>query len=283
MDVVDGAPQRWTATTSLAPMVTLFDRTGGELVAAQAASQGPSTTISAAATARSKTLVLATATSVASDDVLLLGKNQSGQWEWITVDSVNTTSKVVTTRDELQYSYESGVTVKSHRLSVVLSSTNCDGVFANCRARWSFVVSGVKRYETTLFHVSVWSPRMTLRDQDVLVRQPRAIDLLGSRQRLHQLIADVWEHDILEDLGRDYNPGALVSGDALHQAHLYRVLLEISIMGADQSGQDRYSALYRSSWDRAIAQTLIDSDGDGEIGDEDVVRSSMTGRVRRAG
>lgn len=278
-DVVDTAPARWDA--SPAPTVTIRDRAGGELVASQAATAGASTTITQAAAQGSKTLKVTSATGLSVGDVLLLGPNSSGQFEWVTLDSVTTSSLTATVRDKLVYTYASGDAIKSHRLSVAISSAEADAVYQDCRAEWAFEVSDQARIESTTFHISAFSPRMTLRDQDILIRQPRAQDLLGSRQRLEQLIKDVWERDILEDLGSRYNPGALVSGDHLRQAHLYRVLAEISSMAGDTDGRERYFDMYRMAWDRSLPQTLIDVDGDGQIGDDDVVLPALCGRIRR--
>ncbi|MHC4644077.1 MAG: hypothetical protein ACYTBJ_01150 [Planctomycetota bacterium] len=280
-DVIDAASARWDASPT--PTVTLYTAKGSELVASQNATEGPSTTLTATAAAKQSTLQITSASSINVGDVLLLGPNDSGQWEWVTVDSViGGSTLTLTTRDPLVYSYVSADVIKSCRLSVSMSSSEADGVYESCRAEWVFSVSSQSRIETSIFHVSVFSPRMTLRDQDILIRQPRARDLLGTRQRLSQLIKDIWERDILEDLGAVVNPGALVAGDVLRQAHMYRVLAEIASMASDEESRDRYFEHYRTSWDRIMQQTLIDTDGDGAIGDDDIIRTSMTGRVKRA-
>lgn len=279
-DVVDIAPARWEADP--APTVTIMSRTGDELVASQAATLGPSTTLAAAATADSSSATLAAVTSINVGDTLCLGPNSGGQWEWVTVDSVTSATKIIQLRDDLRYTYAVGDAIKSHRLSVTLTGAEADAIYENARAQWAYeIATNQARTDTTIFHISKWVPKMTLRDQDVLVRQPRAIDLLGTRQRLEQLIEDVWKRDILEDLGQMFNPGGLLSGDVLRQAHMYRVLAEVEIMSGDQEGQEQYLRLYQSSWERVMQQVVADVDGDGQIDDDDIVRSTMTGRVYR--
>jgi len=279
-DVVDTAPARWEDDP--APTVTIYERTGGELVASQAATLGPSTTLSAASAAGTSSVTLTAVTSINVGDTLCLGPNTGGQWEWVTVNSVTSATKVLTLRDDLQYTYANADVIKSHRLSIALTAANADAIYENARALWAYeVATNQARTDTTIFHVSKWVPKQTLRDQDVLIRQPRAHDLLGSRQRLTQLIRDVWERDILEDLGVMFNPGALLSGDVLRQAHLYRVLAEIALMAGDEEGQQHNNVLYQTAWERVMQQTLADVDGDGEVDDNDIIRSTMTGRVYR--
>lgn len=280
-EVVHAEPSRWDADP--APTVTIYTAYGDTLVASQSATEGPSTTITAAAAAGSQTLALTAVTSVSVDDKMLLGVNSGGQYEWVTVDSVNSSTKAVGLRDKLKYTYASGDAIKSCKLSVALSSSNADAVYESCRAEWAYEVSNQAMLETSIFHISVWSPKMTLRDQDVLVRYPRAEQMLGTRQRLRQLIVDVWERDILEALAMSFNPGALVSGDAMQQAHLYCVLTELATAAQDEDGRNMYQMRYRNAFERALAQTLVDTDGDGAIGSDDVVRSAMTGRIRRSG
>lgn len=283
-DVVDHAPSLWDIATvaSNSVRVTIYDATGGELVAVSNATRGPSTTLTASASADATTITVVSATGISADDVMLLGPNASGQWEWTTVDGVNASTLTITLRDGLRHAYESGVAIRSPRISKTLTATNCDTTRANCRAAWLYEVGDQAIVETSIFHMSVWAPRLTLRDQDVLVRQPRAVDILGTRQRLTQLIRDVWERDVLEEVAARFDPAGLVDGDALRQAHLYRVLMEIALMAGDTDGRDRYGAQYRAAFDRALASTLADTDGDGQIGDDDIIRPAWTGVLRRA-
>ena len=99
-DVADVAPSRWD--NSPAPTVTIKNRTGGELVASQSATLGPSTTLSETAAAKTTIITVAATTDISVGDVLILGPNSSGQWEWVTVDSVNSSSKEITLRDKLK-------------------------------------------------------------------------------------------------------------------------------------------------------------------------------------
>jgi hypothetical protein len=278
-DVNHGAPARWDADPT--PTVTIVSREGGEIVASQSATEGPSTTLTAVASAKKKTAVVTATTGISVDDVLILGTNGSGQWEWVTVDAINTSTKTITFRDELAYTYASGDAIKSTRLSVALSASNAGAIYNDARAQWAYEISDQAIVEESIFHISAWAPKMTLRDQDILKLNPRAIKMLGTRQRLTQLIKEVWERIILADFGAQYKPGSLVSGAALHQAHLYRVLAETAIVAEDVTQTEQYLESFKNAWSRSIIQTLIDTDNSGTIGDDDIVRPSMTGRIYR--
>lgn len=278
-DAVDTAPGRWD--TGTAPTVVLLSRSGGQIVASQNATLGPSTTTNGAITAGASSLVATAVTGISVSDILVLGPNAGGQWEWVTVDSVNSSSKAVGTRDVIANSYDTGVALKSVRMSVTVTSAQASGIYESARAVWSFAFNSVSRTETSIFHISNWVPRMTLRDADVLIRQPRAVDLLGTRQRLIQLIIDVWERDIVEALGTMISPGRMLAGDPLRQAHLYKVLAEIETMSEDWEAAEAYLGHYQMAWERAISQTVVDLDGDGAVDDDDVPAAMMCGRIRR--
>jgi hypothetical protein len=277
-DVIDAAPYRWDSTCT--PVVAVYTPGGTQMLATTTADVGPLATIDAACAAGGITIHIGTVpTSLASGDQYLVRKASSGQWEWVTIDGVG--SGYVTVRDTLQYTYGTGDTIASPRLSYTVAATVCDEVYANARAEWTYEVDGISRTDTSLFHVSIWAPRLTVTEQDILRRNPRARDMLGSRQRLSDLIEDVWHRDILEELSVVVDPGQLVSGDALHLAVLYRVLAEIATMAEDYEERDRLMESHRAAWERVLQQTPIDSDDDGDISDEDIVRSASTGRVYR--
>jgi hypothetical protein len=154
-------------------------------------------------------VIPSTTATISGGDLFVIRKASTGQWEWVTIDGVASGS--VTTRDALTYSYATGDTLQSQRLSYSVAATNCDSIYRNARAEWTYEVGGVSRTDTTLYHVSVWAPRLSLTDQDILRRNPRAKDLLGTRQRLTDLIEDVWEHEVLEELaGRHPLPRMLL-------------------------------------------------------------------------
>ena len=277
-EVIDFAPLRWD--DSPAPTVVLKNKTGGVIVASQEATTGPSTTLSAAASARQNIVKVASVTGISSDDILVISSSSSTQWEWVTIDSVSAgDSPYVTTRDELKYSYTSGDVLKSCKLSVSISSSEVTQVLQDCRAEWTYSVSSQSITSTSRFHVSVWSPRMTLRDQDILTRNPRAAEQLASRQRLSQLIKDIWERDIMDTLSVRINPAALVVGDDLRQVHLYKVLVEIARMAGLEEEKTSYLEAYQDAWQNFTAQAIVDTDGDGEISDNDIVLPFVCGRV----
>jgi hypothetical protein len=278
-DVVDSEPARWDASPT--PTVTIYAATGGELVASQSATEGASTTLAAAVSAGASTLTVASATGLSVGDTLMLGANSGGQYEWITVDSVNSSTKAIGTRDVLQYAYTTGDALKSHRLSVTLTAAEAGGVYENARAEWDYKVSTQQRTETTLFHITPWNPRMTLRDQDILIRNPRCINQLGTRQRLGQLIKEVWERDVLEELGVMFKPGGLVAGDAVKKYHLDLVLAQIAVMAQNFEAHEAYVAEARNSLRRVMSQTLVDTDADGNIDSNDRRVSMRCGRIGR--
>jgi hypothetical protein len=59
------------------------------------------------------------------------------------------------------------------------------------------------------------------------------------------------------------------------------VLAELASHAEDYEERDRLMESYRAAFERVLQQTPIDSDNDGEISDEDIVRSALTGKVCR--
>ena len=277
-DLTYEAPERWDA--SPAPTVTLYDPTGGELVASQAATLGPSTTLDGAAAAGQTTIPLTATTGISVGDELTV-ENSSGQSERVTVAAVSS-GVSITVRDELQYTYASSDTCESTRLSVTVSAAQAEASHRNCYARWAYSVGSQAQIDTTLFHISVWAPRLNLDEQDILRREPRAVQILGTRQRLSDLIEDVWVNEILEELGQACDPGALLSGEALRMATLYRTLAEIWLANQDHEQMDRCMDLYRGAWERVLQQTPVDVDQSGTVSDDDLVSPAWTGRLYRA-
>ena len=276
------APDRWDAAST--PTVTLLTPSGAELVAAQNATAGPSTTVKTGTSVAvgATTVELTAVTSLVVGRQYTLGPNALGQSERVTVSGITTgTSASVELRHPVQYAHAAGGAFASTRLSVAVTAAQATPTYRSCLAKWTYKVSTVDRVDTTVWHISLWAPRLTLTEQDVLRREPRALDLLGSRQRLVELIEDVWTSDILEDLGQSCDPGALVSGDALRMATLYRVLAEMYLVSQDHEHADRLTGLYHAAWMRVLQQTPVDVDQTGTITDDDIVRPAWTGRLCR--
>lgn len=274
------SPDRWDSATT--PTVELLTPRGAVLVASQNATAGPTTTLSAAAAVGATAISLTATTSMVVGRQYTIGPNASGQSERVTLSAVvGGTTPSVTARHPLQYAYASAVAFASTRLSVAVTAAQATTAYRGCIAKWTYKVSAATRVDSTIWHVSIWSPRLTLTEQDVLRREPRAIDLLGTRQRLVELIDDVWTNDILEDLGQSCDPGALVSGDALRMATLYRVLAEMYLFSQDHEHADRLTGLYQAAWLRVLQQTPIDTDQTGTVDDDDIVRPAWTGRLCR--
>jgi len=271
------APERWDA--SPAPTVTLYAPDGGEMVSEQSATEGPTTTVSGAAAAGGTTIPVTSTTDLVVGREYLVGPNSSGQSEWVTVSAIG--SGQVTTRDELQYTYAANDVFCSTRLEVTLSSSDAGTAYRSCLARWKYYVDSQARIDTSIFHISIWMPTLNVTEQDILRREPRAIDLLGSRQRLSELIQEIWEHEILEDLGMSIDPGALTSGEALRMATIYRVLGEMYLAAQDHEHSDRLMDLYRAAWERVLQQAPVDLDQSGTITDSDILRPAWSGRLYR--
>lgn len=271
------APERWDA--SPAPTVTLYAPEGGELVASQTATLGPSTTLDGAAAAGQTTVPLTATTSVVVGDQYLI-TNATSESEWVTVEAI-TSGVSVTVRDDLLHTYASADVFCSTKLSVSVSSTEAAAPHRSCYARWAYSVSSETRLDTSVFHLTRWSPRLNLTAQDILRREPRAIDLLGTRQDIEELIEDIWENEILEDLAQSCDPGALLSGETLRMATLYRVIAEMYLHAQDAEHSDALMGMYRAAWERVLATAPIDVDQSGSVGADDIVRPAWTGRVFR--
>lgn len=284
VELVSLAPVRWDA--SPAPTVTLLYPDGSsELVASQAATEGPSTAVATGgASAGDTDIPVDDTTGITVGRTCRVGPNALGQWEWATISAVDTTgvgdAGTISVRDELRYDYADGDPIESHRLEVDVSSTEADSVRRDCHARWTYTVGGVERHTTTLFTISIWSPTCPLTDQDVLRRNAQAANLIGSRQLLTDLIEDLWD-ELLGDLSTRVDPGVWVSGGTLRAALLYRVLADIPVANGDDAARDRYWQLYEAEWNKVLSVPVADVDGDGTITENDIVLPACVSRLRR--
>jgi len=276
-DVTYQAPARWDATP--VPVVVLYSPTNGELVASQNATLGPATTLDAAAAAGQTTIPLTATTGVTVGGQYIV-TNATSESEWVTVAAI-TSGVSVTVRDDLEHTYASADAFESTALSVTMTAGEADTAYRHCYARWTYEVGGQSQIDTSLFNVSIWTPRLTLTTQDILRREPRAVDMLGTRQDLEDLIEDIWGNEILGDLGQSCDPGALLSAESLRIAVHYRVLAEIYLHAQDHEHSDRLFDMYRGAWERVLQQTPIDVDQSGTVDDDDIVRPAWTGRLFR--
>jgi hypothetical protein len=267
---------RWDSTT--APTATFHGKGGGIIVSTRTCDLGPSTTLGAAAAASQKSLTIATTTDLVRWNNYVVGPNISGQWEWVTIDAIATTA--VSVVDDLQYAYSSGDTFKSHDMSVTFTSADITSIYRDCYAAWSYNVDGISRKDHTLFHVSLYAPRLSLSAADVVQEYPRAHQIISSQQKIGLLIKNIWESRLLPDLGRIVSPGALVSGETANEALLYRVVRHIMLQSRDFDGAELYDDMYKDAIDR-LRSGLIDPDESGGVGDDETVRGVRTPRVRR--
>lgn len=267
---------RWDSTT--APTVVLYSKSGGVIVSTRTCDLGPSTTLSAAAAASQKSLTIATTAGLVRWNDYVIGPNISGQWEWVTIDAVATTA--VSVVDDLKYAYSSGDTFKSHDMSVTLTAGDITSVYRDCYAAWAYKVGGISRKDHTIFHVSLYAPRLSLTPADVVREYPRLHQILASQQKIGLLIKRIWETRLLPDLGRIVPPGALVSGEAANEALLYRVVRHIMLQARDIEVAETYDDMYKDAIDR-LRSSLIDPDESGGVGDDETVRGVRTPRIRR--
>jgi hypothetical protein len=250
------------------PTVTLVRKGGEVLVASQAATKGPRTTLDAAAAAGQTTIPLTATTNVAVGKVYRL-TNAAGQHEFVTVDSI-ASGVSVTSRRPLAYTYAAADVFESHELSVSVTGAQADAVRSNCRARWLFTSDGQEHLEESLFHVSSFAPIHTVTPEDVGRRYPRIYDALASSQVLAELIDEIWTNEVLEDLaGRVDDEHGLVAGSGLNRALLLRVVAQVEGANEQWDDFDRYMELYRTALEQAVALVPIDTDDDGDVDEGD--------------
>lgn len=273
----DGA--RWD--DSPAPTVTLYDSSGGRILAAASADLGPSTTVDADAAAGGKTIPLTATTSIKRWDEYKVGPNATGQYEWVTVDAI-ASGVSVTVLNELKHTYADGDTFESHTMTDTISGSNVTSLRRNARAEWAYTVDGVQRKESTIFHVGLYVPRYGLTEEEVLGVEPRARHFVGSDQPLDRLIRWLFERELLPDISKIYNPGAIVSGEQLDKALLYK--LREYMADAAIEGDGEVAKSHAESYVGAIdelANSLLDVDEDGAAEDEPP-RGAMAPRLLRS-
>ena len=272
----DGA--RWTGT----PTVTVYDRGEGEIVASANADVGPTTTTDAVAGPAQSD---ATALPVTSEsdfrrwETIWIGPNSSGEWEDNVVEKVATGQ--LGTLYDLQYDYASGVTVKSHRMSVTLTSGSADSVYVRARATFLYTVDGIAREVSETFHIAEHVPRHTVTPSDLRSLSPRVQLTKSSKQRLTRLIQQMWTRHVLPDLSGSFDPGAVVDGSALDQALIYRVLEHLALESKATEEREEYRSLYLSRIAAGLQVTSVDLDQSGGEEDGEFALSPHVARLMR--
>ncbi len=278
----DGA--RWDA--SPAPTCTLHHRNGGVIASSTAATVGLSFTVKEAS-AESRTISLVSTTGLERFGEYLLGPNANGQWEWVTVEAFepedDEDSYSVTVLDELQHSYSSDdpTTLKSHRLTLELSAAQSASVESGCFAAWAYMVDSVKRIEHTTFAISRYAPRMSLTPAEAISVSPRLRDLIGSDQRVEVVLRRLWRRHLMPDVAKILgSSGAVLSGESLEQAHLYKLGEQLAREAKDHESAANYSELYTSALDE-IRTDVVDLDESGGQDDDETPRGLSTPRLLR--
>lgn len=267
---------RWSS--SPAPTVRLLDSAGGELHASTAATLGPSTTLSAPGYLGSTGLTLLTTTGLERWGEYLLGPNAGGEWQWITVVGVSTGG--VKLAEKLEFAFSTGNAIKSHTMRYTVLASTVGSIARDCHAEWTYWCGGVKRQEHTLFHVSLYAPRLSLTASRFVEAFPRARRLKASNQDLDLLIRRVWQQHVLPDISRLYRPGAVVSGEMCERALVARVKQAFLEDQKEREAADRAAEEYTAEID-LLREGLIDLDEDGQKSDAEVPRSLATPRIRR--
>lgn len=270
----DGA--RWSS--SPAPTVRLLDAAGGELKSSTAATLGVSTTLSAAAAAEATGLTLLTTSGFERFGEYLLGPNAGGEWQWVTVVGVSTGG--VKLAEKIEFAFSSGNAIKSHSMTYTVPASTVGSIARDCHAEWSYYVDGVKRQEHTLFHVSLYAPRLSLTAARFVEAFPRARRMKASSQDLDLLIRRTWQQHVLPDISRLYRPGAVVSGEMCERALVARVKQLLLEDAKERESADRAGEEYTAEID-LLREGLLDLDEDGAKSDSEVVRSLSTPRIRR--
>lgn len=252
-----------------APTVTLVRRSGETIVASQAATKGPRTTLDGAAAAGQTTIPLTATTDVVVGGIYRM-TNALGQFEFVTVDSISAAVSVEARRD-LAYTYAAADVFESQQLSVEFTAAELTAIRSNCRAQWVYESDGQEYLEESIVHISEFAPVHTVTPEDVARRHPRIYDSLASSQVLAELIDEVWKNEVLEDLaGRVDDEHGLVAGSGLNRALILRVVAQVEAMNEQWDDFDRWTGLYATALEQAVALVPIDTDEDGDVdaGDE---------------
>lgn len=270
---------RWDSTP--APVCVIYDRDGAQLVASRTASLGPSATIVTSVAAGVKTMSVVGAASLLFevDERVWIGPNDSGEWEDQLIDKVGTNS--ISVADELAHSYESGTTIKSHRLFVIVEASLASGIWPFARAEWTYYVDSVSRLEVDQVHFSRYVPRHSVTPATIRGYAPSADRTLASTQSLRRFIDRVWQDQVLPDVFRQWNPGAIVDASALDQALIHRVLAAIYLESMDRDGYLAEIEEYKDAVSRGFQATVIDNDQDGAEEDGEGYFGSDIARVLR--
>lgn len=269
---------RWDA--SPAPTVTLHHRAGGVIGTASTAATTVAAVAVTSATAGAKAITLSTSTTALERlEEYMLGPNAAGQWEWVTIDGVSSTA--VTVLDDLRYSYTSEASLTDHRMKLTVTEGDASSPETGCFAAWAYYVDGVLRIEHTTFAISRYAPRQSLTAAEAIGVFPRLIELLGSNQRVEVVLRRLWRRHVLPDVAKILGAsGAVVAGESLEQAHLYKLGEQLAREAKDHESAERYSELYSAALDE-MRTTVTDIDEDGGQSDDETPRGRRTPRMLR--
>lgn len=252
------------------PQVTLLTSSGTELVAEQAATKGPRTTLDAAAASGQRTIPLTATDNVKVGHIYRL-TNSGGQYEFVTVDAISS-GVSVTARRDLRHTYASADVFESQEVSVSVTAEEAPSVRYNCRAKWRYTDTDSQEHvEESIFHVSAFAPVHNVTAEDIARRYPRIYDALGDPQKLQELIDEIWENEVLQDLaGAVSDEHGFVSGGPLRLALIERVAAQVESANEQWDDFDRRMTAYQLQLEQAIQSTPIDTDEDGDVdsGDE---------------
>lgn len=277
------APERATGT----PTVIVYGPSGDVRVASASATlDSVNTTISGAAQAGQRTFNVASSASVTVGDRYLVGPNDGGQTEFVTIDSVPA-SGVIQTQHPLLYSYTTGDAFVGTYLSVSISAAVVDTPGKNWRAEFTWATAdgnqpnGMLRFDVVRHWVN-WVP-CTMDDL-------RLLD-----PKVTERVAATFDHDrnmqlALYDVIRDVNTsldaeGVLdVGDDEWAELVALRAIVRVShSMGPSGPGvayRELWETRYRERLDILKGQLVLDTDQDGDP--EPHEQALLGGRFYRA-
>lgn len=277
------APLRATAT----PTVVVYGPTGDVRVAsANATLDSVNTTVSGSYAAGSVVLNVADSSDIAVGDRYLVGPNNGGRSEFVTVSAVPA-SGVVQLQHPLMHGYTSNDLFVGTYQSVAIAAATADTPGENWRAVFSWEVSSVDQPNGTVRFdvVRHWVNYVPCTMDDV-----RLLDT-----KVTERVAETFDHDrnlemALYDVLRDINVSQKAEGvldvgdDEWSELVALRALARIGAsMGASGPG-----AAYRELWEGRYAsrletirgQLVIDADQDGDP--EEHEQAALGGKLVRA-
>jgi hypothetical protein len=235
--------------------------------------------VASAVTAGTTLIGIGTTTALRRWQKYTLGPNYAGQWERVRLDAIGPTW--VKALDPVVYSYSSGNTFQSCRMSTQVTTGDCGTVEMNAFAAWRYAVGGQVRKTYTTFNISRYSPVLNITALDVVQFDPAARDQVGSDQKIDLILKDQWERHVLPDVAKLLgSPGAMVSAEAVDAAVLYKFEEYVYRQARNTERADKYAELYVHQLEE-VTQGVVDIDQSGGQSDDEIAPSPRSRRTVR--